>query len=67
VNAPLRAPAQTPVAAERPLKVLHLIDNLGMGGAEAWLIELLRHWREAGGLVQTDILATGGRRGALDD
>jgi glycosyltransferase involved in cell wall biosynthesis len=67
VNAPLRAPAQTPLTAERPLKVLHLIDNLGMGGAEAWLIELLRHWRDEGEPIQTDILATGGRRGALDD
>ena len=67
MNAPLKAPKATPVAAERPLRVLHLIDNLGMGGAEAWLIELLRHWREAGGLVQTDVLATGGRPGMLDD
>jgi glycosyltransferase involved in cell wall biosynthesis len=66
VNAPLRAPAAA-AAGSRPLKVLHLIDNLGMGGAEAWLIELLRHWRAEGGLVETDILATGGRRGVLDD
>ncbi|HEY1750141.1 MAG TPA: glycosyltransferase [Caulobacteraceae bacterium] len=67
MNAPLRARELQPPAPERPLKVLHLIDNLGMGGAEAWLIELLRHWRDAGGTVRTDILATGGRPGVLDD
>jgi glycosyltransferase involved in cell wall biosynthesis len=67
VNAPLRAgELQTP-APQRPLKVLHLIDNLGMGGAEAWLIELLRYWRDEDRLISTDILATGGKRGALDD
>jgi glycosyltransferase involved in cell wall biosynthesis len=37
-----------------------------MGGAEAWLIELLRHWRGSGEDVETDILATGGRPGVLD-
>ena len=66
MNAPLRTPAATSAAEPRPLKVLHLIDNLGMGGAEAWLIELLRHWRTEGGVVHTDILATGGRPGVLD-
>ena len=65
MNAPVRAPATPSGADQRPLKVLHLIDNLGMGGAEAWLIELLRHWRGEG-LVSTDILATGGRPGVLD-
>ncbi len=66
MNAPLRTPDAAASAQARPLKVLHLIDNLGMGGAEAWLIELLRHWRAEGGVVRTDILATGGRPGALD-
>ena len=51
---------------QRPLKSLHLIDSLGMGGAETWLIELLRHWREAGG-VTLDILAASGSPGPLDD
>jgi glycosyltransferase involved in cell wall biosynthesis len=66
VNAPLRAPTSAAGPDPRPLKVLHLIDNLGMGGAEAWLIELLRHWRAEGGLVNAEILATGGRPGVLD-
>ena len=67
MNAPLRAEAVKATPAERPVKVLHLIDNLGMGGAEAWLIELLRYWREEGGLVGMDVLSTGGGRGVLDD
>jgi glycosyltransferase involved in cell wall biosynthesis len=67
VNAPVRTPARPSGAGQRPLKVLHLIDNLGMGGAEAWLIELLRCWRDEGGQVSADILATGGRPGVLDD
>src|SRR5580658_7847219 len=54
-------------SGQRPLKVLHLIDNLGMGGAEAWLIELLRHWRDTGAPIVSHILATSGGRGVLDD
>jgi glycosyltransferase involved in cell wall biosynthesis len=49
-----------------PLKVLHLVDSLGVGGAETWLVSLLRFWRAQGG-VQTDILATGGVRSVFDD
>ncbi len=68
---PLSASDQAPAASagvgQRPLKVLHLVDSLGMGGAETWLIELLRRWRSGGGAVATDILATGGRPGVLDD
>lgn len=43
------------------LKVLHVLDNLGMGGAETWLMELLRFWHRNGtGGPQFDFLATGG-------
>ena len=55
-----------PSAPARPLKVLHLIDNFGVGGAEAWLIELLRHWGPRGA-VHSDFVATGGQRGPLDE
>ena len=65
MNAPVNASNACPSAEQRPLKVLHVIDNMGMGGAEAWLIELLRHWRLTG-CVRTDILATGGSPGVLD-
>jgi glycosyltransferase involved in cell wall biosynthesis len=51
-----------------PLKVLHVIDNLGMGGAETWLIALLRHWREAGpDAPRIEVLATGGQPGVYDE
>jgi glycosyltransferase involved in cell wall biosynthesis len=37
------------------------LDNLGMGGAETWLIELLRFWHRKGSIApQFDFLATGG-------
>jgi glycosyltransferase involved in cell wall biosynthesis len=67
MNAPLREVAIAPESIARPLKVLHLVDSLGMGGAETWLIELLRHWRAEGEPVQADILATGGAEGLLED
>lgn len=60
------APVLAATDPGRPIRVLHVLDNLGMGGAETWLMELLRHWRAAGAL-QVDILATGGTRGVYDD
>jgi glycosyltransferase involved in cell wall biosynthesis len=51
----------------RPLKVLHLVDNLGMGGAETWLLSLLRHWRLQEDAPQNDFLATGGAPGIYDE
>jgi glycosyltransferase involved in cell wall biosynthesis len=54
-------------AGHRPIRVLHMVDNLGMGGAETWLIALLQHWRAAGGAApQVEILATGGTAGVYD-
>lgn len=50
----------------RPIKVLHVIHALGMGGAETWLMEVLRAWSK-GGTGQMDFLATGGERGMFDD
>lgn len=45
-----------------------MIDNLGMGGAEAWLMALLRYWRCAGqSAPQIDFLATGAKPGLFDD
>jgi glycosyltransferase EpsF len=43
------------------LRVLHVLDNLGMGGAETWLMEVLRFWhRNGSNAPQFDFLATGG-------
>src|SRR5262249_29403360 len=44
------------------LRVLHVVDNLGMGGAETWLMEVLRFWHRSGSNAapQFDFLATGG-------
>jgi len=43
------------------VRVLHVLDNLGLGGAETWLMELLRFWhRNGSNCPQFDFLATGG-------
>jgi glycosyltransferase EpsF len=54
------------MSAPRPLKVLQVLHSLSMGGAETWLMELMRHWSKSGA-VQMHFLATGGVRGAFDD
>lgn len=49
----------------QPLRVLQILGGLGMGGAETWLMELLRLW-SASGAVQLDFLLTGGRPERFD-
>jgi glycosyltransferase EpsF len=50
------------------LRVLHVLDNLGMGGAETWLMELLRFWHRRGlKAPQFDFLATGGVPSCYDE
>lgn len=48
-----------------PLRVLEIVDSLGMGGAETWLMEVLRLWSKRG-IAQMDFLATGGGPGIFD-
>lgn len=60
-------PATTlPRMSSKPIKVLQVIHALGMGGAETWLMEVLRLWSKTGE-VQIDFLATSGERGVFDD
>ncbi len=47
------------------LKVLHITDTLGMGGAETWMMALLRLWSKQGG-PRCDFLMTSGNRGIFD-
>jgi glycosyltransferase involved in cell wall biosynthesis len=53
------------------LKVLQVISNFGVGGAEVWLIALLRYFKEHAGelgeQVETDVFLTNGVRDRLDD
>lgn len=51
---------------KRPLKVLQIVGGLGMGGAETWLMELLRLWSKSGD-VRMDFLMTGGEREIFDE
>jgi glycosyltransferase involved in cell wall biosynthesis len=50
----------------RSLRVLQVVDTLGMGGAETWLMEMLRLWSKTGD-VRMDFLATSGQRGIFDE
>lgn len=50
----------------QPLHVLQVLDALGVGGAETWLMQLLRHWSKTGA-VRADFLLTGGEPAAFDE
>lgn len=50
----------------RPIRVLQLVDTLGMGGAETWLMEVLRIWARTGA-AQMDFVATSGNAGIFDE
>jgi glycosyltransferase EpsF len=54
------------VTCSRPIKVLQIIDTLSMGGAETWLMELLRFWSNSG-CCRMDFLATSGNPGIFDE
>ncbi|MGA7713409.1 MAG: glycosyltransferase [Rhizomicrobium sp.] len=53
------------MTARPKFKVLQVIDTLGMGGAETWLMEVLRLWSKTG-MGQLDFLLTSGHRGIFD-
>ncbi len=48
------------------LRVLQIVDTLGMGGAETWLMSLQEHWSKTG-RVHLDYLLTSGNCGVFDD
>ena len=47
------------------VRSLHVIDTLSMGGAETWLMEVLRLWSRSGA-GSMDFVATSGQRGLFD-
>ena len=49
------------------IRVLQVVDNLGMGGAETWLLALLRHWKDNPEAPQIEFLATSGQSGYYDE
>lgn len=51
---------------EEPVRSLQIVHSLGMGGAETWLMEVLRLWARTGEGTM-DFLLTGGHRGIFDD
>ena len=48
------------------LRVLQVVDSLGMGGAETWLMALLRHWLKTAA-PRIDFLISSGKPGIFDD
>lgn len=50
----------------RPVRVLQVIGSLGMGGAETWLMEVLRLWKRTGE-GEMDFLLTSGHRDHFDE
>lgn len=59
------------MSTPKTLRVLHVISNFGIGGAEVWLIALLRYYKEhaeeLGIEVQTDVFLSNGVRDRLDE
>lgn len=53
------------MTAERPVNALQVIDSLGMGGSEQWLMEVLRLWSESGA-GRMDFLTTGTVKGVFE-
>lgn len=58
--------AYSPPSAVRRPRVLQVVDTLGMGGAETWLIEVLRLWAKNGAGAM-DFLLTSGKAGVFDE
>lgn len=52
--------------AMNPTRVLQVVDTLSMGGAETWLMEVLRLWSKTG-VAEMDFLLTGGIHGIFDE
>lgn len=51
---------------KRQISALQIIDSLGMGGAETWLMEVLRLWSKSE-VGRIDFLATSGTPGIFDE
>ncbi len=48
------------------LRILQVVDSLGMGGAETWLMALLRYWLKTAA-PRIDFLMSSGKPGIFDD
>ena len=50
------------------MRVLHIIDSLNMGGAETWLVEMVKYAADKNtGLPTFDFLVAGGQKAIFDD
>lgn len=70
VTASMRGP-ETETTAKPELRVLQVFNSLAMGGAETWLLSLLRYFQRAQDelpiQVRVDVLLTGGAKAMFDD
>jgi glycosyltransferase involved in cell wall biosynthesis len=52
-------------ASARPIRILHVVDRMNRGGAETWLMQVLRHINRE--RFQLDFLATASEPGSFDE
>lgn len=50
----------------KPVRVIQVVGGLGVGGAETWLMEVLRFWVKRGAGTM-DFVLTGGKREVFDE
>ena len=56
------------MSSANKIKVLHIITSFGMGGAETWLLNLLKYYRQHPEFnIELQFLCTSGKKGLLDD
>jgi glycosyltransferase involved in cell wall biosynthesis len=66
MNRPVPEAMAEPESRAEPIRVLQILGSLGMGGAETWMMQLLRRWRQTGA-VHCDFLLTSAKPGVFDD
>ena len=65
------ATAVSSESVAKPCRVLHIIDSLGVGGAETWIMSLLRYFAKHrihdGQSFEFDLCLTSGKEAVFDD
>jgi glycosyltransferase involved in cell wall biosynthesis len=70
-NSLIKSEHTSTLSVKPELRVLQVFSILGMGGAETWLVSLLKHFKEVNSelpfQVKFDICLTSGRKGEFDE
>ncbi len=62
---PLNLPQISGVRGSRP--ILHILDGFGIGGAETWLVAMVRYCHDNNHPLRHDFICTGGEKRIYDD